>query len=337
MARSAIYEKTVKRLTAYNLFDTQCIEEVARLAQEQSQFETYQQFFKSVDVPLEPTLFIAANGRGVPLVDIDARESKEKGVLVVHLPMGNSLDANQLYQIATLALAFPAHRIIAFGNPSGKPLAYKQENLSFVEWLRVAFTKKLRGLVSAELEYLTSQNIQNASHVGYSYGAHKALLCAYYADSTQVSKVMLVDPVAHPRYRRQLLKDFSSTFEPLGKYVNRTELQSYFDARADAAEQVKHSQGIRRPVNIAIGLMLARIDFISWVTATLSKHPKLRAAVAWGSKSELGNDAHMKASLHNLAYETAKGRVKMLRLQGDAHAFPNDVHLYAAIVLQSLK
>lgn len=335
MPVKSLSEITRTRLEAYGLFDAWVIESVAKQADTQGGFETYEAFFKKVGVPFEPTLFITKKGRGVPLVDIDARE-KEKGVLVVHLPMGNSLDPNQLYQVATLALAFPAYRIIAFGNPSGKPFAYKQENLLVRDWWRVAFTKNLRAAVSAELEYLSSQHIRGVYHVGYSYGALKALLTAYYGDPVQTKGLILLDPVAHPRYPQQLLGDFTSTFKPLGEYVNRTGLQTFLDARQDAVKFVRYSQGIMRPVNIAIGFMLARVDFIPLLTDTLQKHESLTAFVAWGGKSELGNDAHMSASLHNLTHETAKGRARSLRLANDTHAFANDVFLQVAIIKQAL-
>ncbi len=334
MTAKSIIEITRTRLLTYGLFDSGVVESVAKLAGTQAKFETYQMFFKKVGVPLRPTLFMSEKGRGVPLVDIDAREN-EQGVLVVHLPMGNSLDTNQLYQIATLALAFPSYRIIAFGNPSGKPFSYRQQNLSFIDWMRVAFTKKRRAVVSTELEYLHSQRITQAVHVGYSFGAMKALLTAYYADSGEVQRLILADPVAHSRYAKQLLEDFQSTFTPLGEYVNRTKLQTFFDARKDA-ETVRMTQGIMRPVNIAFGFMLSRLDFIPTLKETLVKFPLLHVAVAWGGKSELGNDAHMKANLHNLNHETAKGRVKQLRLAPDTHAFANDVLLYVAIIKQAL-
>lgn len=336
MSERSLADITRKRLEAYGLFDAKVVDSVARLADIQGAFESYQALFKKVGVPLKPTLFITGKGRGVPLVDIDSREGVERGVLVVHLPMGNSLDPNQLYQVATLALAFPSHRIIAFGNPSGKPFAYTQENLSVRDWWRVAFTKKLRGAVSAELEYLSSQGIKNAYHVGYSYGALKALLTVYYGEPSRAKGLILLDPVAHPRYPQQLLKDFSSTFKPLGEYVNRTKLQTFLDARQDAVKFVRYSQGIVRPVNIAIGFMLARTDFISLLQQALEKYAHITAFVAWGAKSELGNDAHMKASLHTLAHDTAKGRVHALRLDNDSHAFANDLFLYVAILQKSL-
>ncbi len=335
MKKNAFYEKTHKRLKKYGVFSEETLEFVARNMQQQTEFATYQAFFKAVGAPLQPTLFMNDRGQGVPLVDIDARE-KQQGVLVAYLPMGNSLDPNQLYQVATLAHAFPNYRVIAFGNPSGKQYAYREQNLSVKDWFQVAFTKSRRAAVSAELDYLHSQGIKHAYHVGYSFGALKALLAGQYAPTDSIRKLILVDPVAHSRGLVQLVGDFKRTFTPLGDYVNRTELQTFFEARKVAAKQAEHSNALFRPVNIAIALMLARADFISLLQEVLQRNTSLETAVAWGNKSELGNDAHMKASLHRLAYETASGRVRPIRLEGDTHAFANDLALYTAIVHDAL-
>jgi len=336
MSKSAFYDSTRKRLNQYNVFNDDTLDFVATLAQKQVEFESYPKFFKATGVPLEPTLFMNSRGRGVVLIDISSREEKERGVFVIHLPMGNSLDTNQLYQVATVALAFPTYRIIAFGNPSGKPYAHPEQNFSVKDWWKVAFSKDVRAAVSTELDYLASQNIKSAIHIGYSYGALKALVTASYADPASIQQLVLLDPVAHPRGPRQLLGDFNATFASLGEYVNRTELQTFLDARQDAVRRVEYTKGIMRPVNLAIGFMLARADFIPLLERVLQKHPTLKVYVAWGSKSELGNDAHMKASLHNLAHDIAKGRVRSLRLEGDTHAFANDLHVYAAIVHDAL-
>lgn len=332
MAGSAFYQKTRVRLEKYGVFAPETLDFAARQTELLTQYDTYQELFSAVDVPLKPHVFMDAQDRGVPVVDIASRTEKQDGVLVVYLPMGNSLDTNQLYQIAALAHAFDSYRIIAFGNPSGKPYAYREQNLRLADWLRVVLTKHRRAVVSTECAYLEAQEIRDAYHVGYSFGALKALLMARYGQPDEVKKLVLLDPVAHSRGLKQLLGDFKNTFKPLGEYVNRTELQTFLDARDDAAALVKYTAGLYRPVNIAIGIMLARVDFISLLKTVLQRLPKLAVTVAWGTKSELGNDAHLKANLHVLAHEEAKGRVEALRLTGDTHAFANDLALYTAIV-----
>ena len=330
-----IAEKTKARLQSYGLFSAQTINAVAKLTQHQASFATYQDFFTAMGVPLKPTLFVNKQGRGVYVVDIAPRK-KQKGTLVSFLPMGNSLDQNQLYQTAALASAFPEYRIIAFGNPSAKPFAHRTERLSLGDWLRVAFTKNSQPAVSAELAYLQSQNISNAQYIGYSYGALKALLCARYGD-IQPQRLVLLDPVAHARYKKQLLTDFMFTMKPLGEYVNRTGLQTFLDARNDAVSMIDYTKGLARPVNVAIGLMLSRIEVMPFIKNLVEKQPTLRVTLAWGTKSELGNDAHMTAEAHGLSHDVAPGRLQTFRLVGDKHAFANDLALTAAILYESIE
>ncbi len=333
MPSTDVYITTKQRLRAYNLFSDETVEAVAKVAEHQSSHESYEDFFKSVFMPI-PSLYINKKGEGVPVVDIPAK-SKEKGVIVVHLPMANPLDANQLYHVATVCATNPEYRVIAFGNPSGEPFLYKEQNLNFWKRMGIGATRNLRPLVSAELEYLREQDISNVHLVGYSYGAHKALIETSFIEAGRVQSLTLIDPVAHPRYVKQLIEDFQRTFKPMGGYVNRTKIQTYFDARAEAAKTKHHKYALARSINIAIGFMMSRLDFIPLVKKLLAAHPQIHVAVAWGTHSELGNDAHVKTSLHQLAHDNP-GRVTRLRLEGDTHSFANDVHLYTAIVTQSL-
>ena len=202
--------------------------------------------------------------------------------------------------------------------------------------IAIACTRHRRSLVAPEIDYLRTHRIVNAHHVGYSYGAHKALIEAGYLGNDEVASLTLVDPVAHPRGLRQLVHDFRSTFAPMGKYVNRTKIPSYFEARRVAAATGHHKRALHRPITIAIGVLLARLDFIPTLKALLIQRPKLDVTMAWGTKSELGNDAHIRTSVHQLAID-APEHIKGLRLKDDEHALANDIHLYAAIVYTALE
>lgn len=324
---------TADRLAAYALFSPQTIKTIADCAKTQAEL-SYKEWLDKVGMP-EVKIFTTKRDRVVPYIDIPAHvKNGRERTLVVHLPMGNSLDPNQLYQVATIAATNPSFRVIAFGNPSGRPFRFRRQRLSIKELFEVAFTKKRRSVIASELEYLEHNAIKNVYHVGYSYGALKALLAVQYAPET-VKGLILVDPVAHPRYRKQLLENFMATIEPMGRYVDRTSLQGYFDARKEAAETVNFNEGLRRPINIAIGMMLAKADFTELLTNALKRNPQLITTVAWGGKSELGNDAHMGVTLHNLAQKYP--HVSALRLKDDMHAFANDLHLYAAIIFEALR
>lgn len=328
-----LYSSTAKRLQAYELFSEANIDRVATFAQKQATYIDYRAFFKDMGIP-KPQLFVAQNGAGVPVVDVNP--AAQKGVIVLHLPMANPLDENQLFHIATVVGTNPLFRVIAFGNPSGKPYSYKQQNLSFWQKLKIAFSSKPRGLVTAELEYLKMQKIRQAHHVGYSYGAHKAMIEVYYSAIEAVASLTLIDPVAHPRGFKQLIHDFSATFEPLGDYVNRTQIPAYLQAREAAARTRHHDGALRRPINIAIGVLMRRLDLFTMLDKVLATHPNIRLTVAWGSKSELTNDAHMKVSMHRLKYEENKN-VRALRLSADKHALANDIHAYAAIIGEGIR
>lgn len=329
-----IYTNTAKRLRAYGVFSEATVKKVARVAQRQAEYAKYQDFFREVGVST-PTLHLVSKKQGVPVAEIPAK-GKLKGTIVIHLPMSNPLDENQLYHAATVAAALPNYRIVVFGNPSGAPYKFKQQSVRLWHLLAIAFSANRRALVNAEIDYLRKYQIINAHHVGYSYGAHKALIETGYLRDDEVASVTFIDPVAHPRGFKQLIHDFKSTFKPMGKYVDRTHIQTYFDARAAAAKTEHHKGALRRPISIAIGVVLSRLDFIATLTKLLNTHRDLKTTVAWGSKSELGNDAHMKASLHQLAHDH-NGRVKAVRLKDDEHAMANDIHLYAAIVYESLR
>lgn len=334
MPANSLYKDTAKRLREYGVFSDETIKIVASFAEKQAEYKDYRAFFEAARIPT-PDLYVNERGEGVVVVDIAATKP-EQGVLVVHLPMANPLDANQLYQVAAVVTTNPAYRVIAFGNPSGAPFAYKQQNLTLWKRFGIGSLRNLQPLVSAELEYLEARDIKNAHHVGYSYGAHKALIEVSYAKSGSVESLALIDPVAHPRGLKQLVENFKSTFQPMGEYVNRTKLQTYFDARNEAAKTKHHDKALRRQINIAIGFMMARFDMMPFLEKLLEKQPKLKVIVAWGGKSELGNNAHLSTRLHRLKYEI-KADVHPMRLEDDAHAFANDVCLYAAIIAESLR
>lgn len=330
------YSATRHRLTAYGVFSDETLDFVAEKAQAQREFSTYQKFFASVGMPKEPTFFMDDSGRGVFLVDLDARAAKEKGVMVVHLPMNNSLDTNQLYQVAWLAYVYPEYRVIAFGNPSGAPFRLKEQRFSFADWMRMSFTKHRRASVGVELSYLTSQGIHSAVHIGFSYGAIKALLLTSYAPIGAVEKLIILDPVSHPRNPLRLLSDFNKTSRRLAEYVNRTGLKTFLDARADAARTVDYNGGLLSSPNIAIGLMIARVNVHDILVHCLQRDPSLRVFAAWGTKSELSDDMRMQATVSGVQEEVSPKRIHGQPLKDDSHAFANDLHEFAALVNTAL-
>lgn len=335
MTQNTLYQTTLKRLQQYGVFSDATAKTVAEVAEQQSKHTTYKTLFTAIGMP-GPQLFVTTEGKGASIIDVPAQTPSltKRPVLVMHLPMANPLDPNQLFQIATVAMANPEYRIIGFGNPSAKPYLYREQNLKFIDRVKIAFGKDKGALVKAELEYLDTQNIESVFHIGYSYGAHKALLATEYARSASVQGVAVIDPVAHPRGLRQLLGDFKRTFNELGNYADRTEQEIYLNAREESSTEGSPNARFYRQINIAIGLMLARLDFIGLVKKVLSSNANIAVAVSWSVKSELGNNAHLSTVLDKLKHDT--GRVVMYPLEDDYHALANDIYLHAALIRESL-
>lgn len=328
-----IFSHTKQRLEECNCFSPQTIQTVATVAEQQARYTRYQEFLHTVGVPAVQ-LHVTKGGSGVPFVDIPAKTKQPTGVLVIHLPMANPLDSNQLFQVATIAAATPNYRVIAFGNPSGGRYAFRQQNLSMKHRRAIARGGTVEPLVAAELDYLKSQGVRQVVHAGYSYGALKAMFASYYESAVEVQGVICIEPVAHPRSIVQLTSDFLRTDNPLNKYVNRSRIPAFIDARKHAIDGVSYRRGLVRPINIAVAFLLARTDFMTLFKKILTKRPTIHAVIAWGGKSELGNDAHMTTALH--AITNINRHVHALRFAEDTHALANDIHVHAAIILEAL-
>jgi pimeloyl-ACP methyl ester carboxylesterase len=192
----------------------------------------------------------------------------------------------------------------------------------------------VESLVAAELDYLKGQGVRRVVHAGYSYGALKAMFASYYESAVEVEGLICIEPVAHSRGIIQLIGDFLRTDSPLNKYVNRSRIPAFIDARKHAIDGVSYRRGLIRPINLAIAFLLARTDFMTLLKKILIKRPAIHTVVAWGGKSELGNDAHTTTTLQDIA--RANPRVHALRFAEDTHALANDIHIHAAIILEAL-
>lgn len=241
-------------LSFYGLFSKKTLAVISQFAAKQDSFKTYQDFFASVAMP-EPTLFVTPEGRGTSVVDIPSKKP-ERGVLVYYTPMGNPLDPNQLYQIATIAATNPHYRVVGFGSPSGSPYNFPEQNLSFLDKCNIAFTSYLRPLVAADLAYLQKIGAYNITIIGYSFGALRALLAWKYSTSLNIRRVVFIDPVTHPRLPHILVRDFKATMGPLGMYVDRTGSQKFKQARHDTSAVLQYDQGLRRSINLSVSCSL---------------------------------------------------------------------------------
>lgn len=335
MTKRTLRSVTAERLKGYYAFSDAVVATIADFADTQAEYDSYQAFFSSVGVSTSTTLYVNERGNAVPVIDISPKADISKGTIVVHMPMANPLDPNQLYQIATIVGTNPGYRVIGFGNPSGKPYRFKEQNLTIVNRLRIATRRTLRPLVDAELSYLESQHITDATHVGYSYGAAKALIESGLQTKDSVKGLVVIELVSHPRALKQLASDFKSTLAPLGEYADRPGLETYLEARRNSIAGKEVQRGLIRPINLTIGFILARLDLLKMLKDFSAKNPTVPITIAWGSKSELVDDALTQTAVRDLKETGAS--VQAIRLSGLHHALANDIHLHAAIIRQALE
>lgn len=335
MKAEALYETTVARLRSYYPFSDATVETVARVAEQQFSYDSYQAFFRAVGVP-EAAVYKAGKRRGVPVIDISAQSSPAKGTLVVHLPMANPLDANQLYQVATIAAANPSYRVIGFGNPSGGRFSFPGQNLNILEWLGVATTLNPKPLVQAELAYLHEHNVQNVHHVGFSYGATKAMLSSTYSESGSVDALIMLEPVSHPRSLWRLKNDFEQTNDMLDEYVQRSNLATFIDARNHSVSPQEFREGLARWVSIAIASFLAHSQLSARIKKVFKTQQQAALVLAWGSSSELVGDRQLGDLVKHLSHTQPDTTIVAMRLADQRHAMANDIHLHAALVREAL-
>ncbi len=150
-----IYDSTAERLHAYYPFEQDVTDRVANVAALQSRM-AFGEFLNYFGIPA-PEILISDGEKAIKVLDIipkgDFDETKAR---VMHLAMGNDLDKNQIYQIATTFAADPSIRTIAFANPGGP--RQKAGVLSVRDSLQVARGNP-RPLIDRQLTYVAKKKI----------------------------------------------------------------------------------------------------------------------------------------------------------------------------------
>lgn len=324
---------TLERLAGYYPFSIETREAVSDFADKQARYRTYQDFFDEVGVG-QPYVVEQTGYKPVSVLDIRPDEHDPAEALFYHLPMANPLDANQMYQVATIAGTNPGKRVIAAGNPSAP--GYGAGRLTHSQ--RAAVTRgDLTPTVDPVLRFADEQGIEFAEHVGYSYGSDKAAEAATRANH-EVKNIVAIEPVVGARNLLKLGLDFAATAKHLKRYVEANELPSFNEARQDSVGPLAYNLGLLRLTNIAIARALGRGDFDSRVMAAMdqSRQENAVATIIWGSASELARDGLCKALYSTLEQTYGSRRVQRIRLEDQTHALANDVHLQAAVVLDAL-
>lgn len=323
---------TAARLTGYYPFSSDVIESVSEFADKQSTYKTYQEFFDSVQVG-ETIKWQSDGCSPVEILDVRPKEHDPEKALFYHLPMANPLDSNQIYQIATIAGTNPNTRIIAVGNPSGGK--YKAGALNRSQRSTVSVGTDLLPLVLPAMRYAADNNISTSQEVGYSYGALRANVAAYYATHS-VANTVAIEPVVGQRSILKLGMNFAATAKMLDHYVNASDMPTFEAARNDSVSAIHYNRGLARLSNFAIARMLAKTNFVEWADKALSQHPDMTTTIAWGSESELATDSLLKSYSSGLPENRGADRINPIRLPGQKHALANDIHLQAAIILQAI-
>lgn len=314
-------------------FDQKVLDTVADVAQLQ-RFSSWEQ----IKSELPDNTVFSTEDSSIELLDIVPKDYDE--TWVYHLPMGNPLADHMQLRVATLAAAKPDKRIIAIGNPSGPSQGVGKLPASS---LRTVWSGNLRPTIDPVMKYLSSQQIEQATHIGFSYGAEKAAAASQYAEKydQQVLSGLFMEPVAiKQRGLLELGRDFNSTAAALEGYVKASASKPVEEAGKRAAEKshglVGYGLGLLRMSNIAIAHALTKEGFENRVDNGLTSQAEMRAHLVWGTESELATHGLMIELASRLQSKFGVVRVSTMEMVGQKHAMGDDVFLHTAMVLQNL-
>ena len=332
-----IYEATAERMQSYYQFADEIVDNVANVAAEQAGMSA-EQFYDRYSIP-EPQQ-IHLNGSRYPISVLDIKPQVDYDpaqVRVMHLAMGNGLDSNQRYQVATVFAADPTVRTVAFGNP-GAP-GNRQGLLSVKDTLQVA-RGNTRPLVDASLRYLSTSGAIETEQDGYSYGTLAANTATEHAEKydMNVSQVTNIEP-ADVKARGIKLKalatlaaDFGKTGSALKGYVEANEIDAFVEERGDSIlGMAGYILGLGRFNNIARTSAMANEMYEMRSERALLAQPDARMHTVWGSESELAVDGAMNLLSCRMRIRFPD-RYSSTRIQGQKHAMVNDLALQSALL-----
>lgn len=322
---------TIERMQGYHPFPAEITEVIDHVAQIQQRYD-YVHLFRGLGIN-DPIIYNPKHSKPVEVLDIIPKGDYDGGYAqVLHLPHGNDLGANMVYHAATIYAADPSKRTIAFANPS---LPGSKSGLLSHSDRKKVVSGNLRPTIDPVIEYLSDKKIDSVRHIGWSLGADKAVAAAQFADNEVVQTISIEPASVKKRGLIELLNDFKKTADHLDRYVDVTELKAFKEAReAGGGSMARYVVGLMRLSNIAIGRALASDGFETRASAALEQNPEMKLTNIWGSESELAVDGITQAITCRLA-KSYGPRVRGTRIEGQFHNMTNDVHLLAALVLNS--
>lgn len=319
---------TAERLQSYYPFDQEVVDRVAEVAEEQhaTDYKTFLDRHLTGGVENESQL------RKTNILDHLPDDCDPKSALMIYLAMGQPLDPNNLYQIATIAAVNPNHRIVVAANPSSPtyhaPHYSREQRKAIAEGNLAPVAEPM--LRHAEAN--DSHKIEIAPQYGYSFGADVAMEAAS-SQAFEVPHAIAIEPAAVvERSVGQLGSAFRESGKALKGYVEQS--GPGFRAARDESIKLGFFAGLARLSNLAISHGLSHEGFEGRARRALEAHPEMQATIAWGTASELADNTALREQTLRLAEEF--GRVEAMILPEQKHALANDVHLQAAIVTQAL-
>ena len=324
-----------QRLAAYYDFDPNILDRLDTVAADQNAASGFQELADRYDIADGPTK-VLPGGAKKP-IEVLAIGGYATEMQVLHLPMGNPVDTNMAMRGLRL-YGVTERPLLLVGNPA-KP-GRGVGGLAHDDWRKVA-TGDLRPTVDPLFRHLREAGVRAADHLGYSYGADKAVTAAQYGGDYNVQTARAVAIETAALFKRNLAVMglvFASTNKHTKEYAEQAASVPYRDARKSAASVGIYALGLLRPSNIAIAASLARDGFADRARAALIAQEDLRMAIGWGSADEFGNDKRLPGLVDELQHEAAFGeRVSAMRLKGMHHAGSEDIDLHAAVMVQGLQ
>lgn len=320
-------EQTAERLEGYYpLFAEGVVDEIAEFAERQAGYKTYSKFLSDNYINLGEI-----NLGKDRITHIKPDEFDEDEAIVVYLPMANSNDFNQLFQLATVVGTNPNTQVIAVANPSGPGNSSGR--------IRHDDRKSLirgdaRPYVLPAVEYIVNQGIERVHQSGFSWGADMATAVAKFQDFLIPHSILIEPASVVKREPLELLNAFRSTEGPMNDYVLASNLQTFLDARTDS-KQLFDTLGFFKPTNLAIARFIMRGEFKAHSDYAHQKHDEMIATYVHGSESELAIDG-LTRSITAFLREKFPGKVREANLIGQKHGMANDVHLHAALIRHGL-
>lgn len=277
--------------------------------------------------------------KSAEVVDIRPKDHETTHALIVHVAMANTLDANQLVQISTIATANPDYRVIAMGNP-GAPGYSKSRLLTRKQRKQVAHGD-FSPATDPLLKYLDESGIETVDHYGYSYG-EVTTTDAVTRASQETQHALVLDPATTAEWiskfkiigAAKLGLAFNATAPPLNGYARESNWQPYLDARNDSPGAITYTVGLGRLTNLATAFGLAHGGFTTRTHEALLAQPDMLYTAAHGIKSEFNVDESTDNAVKDLI--EAHGERVVDRPVDGHHAVANNIYFQAALVKEAL-